>query len=136
MQIKKLLYSIHYDLTTSMPKPESEVYQHYDKLPDERKKCKHCTEPAEQIYSKTTSNTVLWSHINKHHGAMVRIKESKPLTKAQQEVINNAYIKWIVNDTQPFTTSDNLDFKAFLKLLNDKYAIPCRQTTQKLVMKK
>ena len=119
-----------------MPKTESDIYQHYDKLPDERKKCKHCTEPDEQIYSKTTSNTVLWNHINKHHGIMIKVKESEPLTKAQQDTITDAYIKWIITDIQPFTTSDDLDFTAFVKLLNDKYTIPCRQTTQKIVMKK
>lgn len=119
-----------------MPKTESEAYQHYDKLPDERRKCKYCTEPDEQIYSKTTSTSVLWNHINKYHSIMAKGKESNPLTKAQQEALTDAYIKWIVNDIQPFTTSDDPDFTAFIKLLNDKYTVPCRQTTQKLVMKK
>ena len=119
-----------------MLKLESESYQHYEKLPDERRKCKYCTEPDEQIYSKTTSTSVLWNHISKNHSNMIKSKESNPLTKAQQEALTDAYIKWIVNDIQPFTTSDDPDFTAFIKLLNDKYTVPCCQTTQKLIMKK
>ena len=76
-----------------MPKLESEVYQYYDKLPDEQKKCRHCIAPDEQIYSKTTSNTVLWNHVNKHHGIITKGKDSEPLTKAQQEALTDMYIK-------------------------------------------
>src|SRR3954467_13008818 len=119
-----------------MPKHESEVYQYYEKLPDRWKKCKHCTEPHIQIYSKTTSSTVLWNHVSKHHGITAKANKSEPLTKLQQEALTDVYIKWITNDIQPFTTSDDPDFRAFLKLLNNKYTLPCCQTTQKLVMKK
>ena len=118
-----------------MPKTE-DIYQYFDKLPDERKKCKHCIEPNEQIYSKMTSNTVLWNHVHKNHGITAKMKDSEPLTKSQQETLTDAYIKWIISDTQPFTTSDNVDFTAFIQLLNKKYSLPCRQTTQKLTMKK
>jgi len=122
-----------------MDKPQSKVYQHFTILPDGRKQCNHCqSQNKEKVYAKSSPTTPLWNHIKTYHPDKLESQEESesPLSQAQQNAITEAYIKWIVNDLQPFTTSDNDDFIEFIKLLNKKYSIPCHQTTQKLVMTK
>jgi len=132
-------YLVSLILLTTMDKPQSKVYQHFSIHPDGRRQCNHCqSENKEKIYAKSSPTTPLWNHIKKYHPDKLESQEETelPLSQAQQNTITEAYIKWIVNDLQPFTTSDNDDFIEFIKLLNKKYVIPCRQTTQKLVITK
>jgi hypothetical protein len=125
-----------------MPNERSAVFQYYEQLQDGRRQCKFCPpyneneKKGQKPYASSTGTSTLWKHLRVHHGINADESQSEPLTPAEQEAITNAYIKWIVNDLQPFSTSDDPDFIEFVKLLNDKYMVPCRQTTKRLVMVK
>jgi hypothetical protein len=116
--------------------------EHYIILNDGHKQCKHCTNPDHlKIYGPKTSTNSLYHHLKATHNIDPRTMESEPrannilplLTQAETTKITDMFIKWIVNDIQPFTTAHNIDFKNFCKVLNPQYNIPCRQTTQKLI---
>lgn len=49
--------------------------------------------------------------------------------------ITEAYIKWLVSDLQPFTTSSCKTFQKFVSKLNPDYKIPSRQRTKRLIKK-
>lgn len=116
----------------------SNIYNHFNILPDKRKQCKYCQNlNKEQIYSSTSPTTPLWAHLKKHHSEQLNDKlPGVTLTVIQKKAITNAYIRWIIYSCQPFTTSDDPEFREFVQLLNEGYTVPCRQTTQKLVMEK
>src|SRR4051794_15874426 len=111
-----------------MVRQRSDIYKHFTTLPDGRRKCNYCEQG--HFYNKKTSTSSLWLHLETQHGHMVEESESgpAPLAPAQQEALNNALIRWIIADLQPFTTSDNPEFIDFITMLNSSYSLPCRQT--------
>jgi hypothetical protein len=120
-----------------MVRTRSDIYNHSTTLADGRRRCKYCPEPDEHFYERGTATSALWVHLETHHGFKKEGESDQtPLAQAQQEALNNAFVRWIVTDLQPFTTSDNPEFAAFVKLLNDKYSLPCQQTVRNIVMEK
>lgn len=118
-----------------MNKTRSDIHKYFTTLPDGRKQCKFCNN--ERIYSGTSPTTPLWAHVRKYHSGHIGEKSTpEPLTAMQQEKITTSFIKWIVNSNQSFTVSDHKDFRDLIQNLNEGYKVPCRQTTQKLVMEK
>jgi BED zinc finger len=122
-----------------MVRPRSEIYKHFTTLPDGRRKCNYCAEQEGSFYNMKTSTSSLWMHLEVQHGHIKSREtesEQEPLTPVQQEIVNEAFIDWIVTDLLPFKIADSSKFTKFLKLLNSNYTLPCRQTAQKMVIEK
>ena len=74
-------------------------------------------------------------HIKKQHPSKLKNKQLPlnfpiidPHSPAIQEQITVKLVQWIVHDLQSFQVVDNIFFQNFIKQLDSRYTIPCRQT--------
>ena len=121
-----------------MGRNQSNIHEHFTTLPDDRRKCNYCPEQEEHFYKKGMSMSSLWTHLETQRGVQ-RVEsrpEEMPLMPAQQEALNDAFLRWIINDLQPFTMADNTEFIKFVRLLNSCYTLPCHQTVQKRILER
>jgi hypothetical protein len=116
------------------------ISEYYIVLEDGKNKCKLCGDPDKaKVYGSTISSHNLFKHLKATHNLKISNTTSlslisNDLTEEQKADITDAYMKWIVTDLQPFTTSSCKAFRRFIFKLNPWYNIPSRQTLKTLVM--
>jgi len=121
----------------------SPAMEYFTLMDDGKRKCKLCADQNKmKIYAVTTSTHNLYNHLESIHRVDLRkpaemaivLESQRSLTEADKMEITEAYIKWIVTDLQPFTTSSSKEFKYFVYKLNPEYNVPCCQILKKLII--
>jgi hypothetical protein len=118
----------------------SSINIYFDELPDGSHKCKECDKVGtDKVYKPKTATTNLSYHLNTKHHIILKPSQvdtfSEPMTEKAKAEITKAFIMWVVDDLQPFTTCERDSFIEFVQRLNPRYTIPSRKTLRANIFK-
>lgn len=93
------------------------------------------------IPSASSSNSLASTFIPSSSTSILKRKQSsiasilpKKMTPDRKKCLDNALLKMIVTDIQPFKVVEDKEFKNFVHLLNPNYSLSTRQTISKTLI--
>lgn len=143
-EVRLVRSAVHDEFTQSSEKKEIKKGGKKMRVVTWKSVCNHCE--GEFPHKKTS---VLKRHLNSKHSPIGKIVESKddhareaqkagrdlPLVTKKALIIDQ-YVRWLVDSGAPLNTSDNEQFKKFVKLFDEDITIPGRRAITDLLDKK
>ena len=122
------------------PKITSSVWPFFDKNTERHPGLPVCR-TCQSVFKKTSSTTSLRQHLLSHH-INAPHKRQKTLheyrtdshTERDQEVRDNAIIKWIICDQQPFTVVECKEWREMIQTFDQRYSFHNRKTTKQQIL--